>query len=131
MDDVIGVAGHERDIGCAPHDSIHGLTVLLQTFDLAEVAFSPLENLDQRVDEALGLDLEFLEDIAILLFHEITIRQEHPARQKETSMSHVPVRVSTLRGDQKVDFDAYIKINEKMVLYIRKGDSFRESAEMS
>lgn len=39
-------------------------------------------------------------------------------------MSHVPVRVSTLRGDQKVDFDAYIKINEKMVLYIRKGDSF-------
>lgn len=39
-------------------------------------------------------------------------------------MEFVPIRVSTLRGDQKVDFDAFVKINEKHVLYIRKGDSF-------
>lgn len=39
-------------------------------------------------------------------------------------MDFVPIRVSTLRGDQKVDFDAFVKINDKHVLYIRKGDSF-------
>jgi HD-GYP domain-containing protein (c-di-GMP phosphodiesterase class II) len=39
-------------------------------------------------------------------------------------MEHVPFRVSTLRGDQKVSFNAYVKINEKMILYIRQGDSF-------
>lgn len=39
-------------------------------------------------------------------------------------MSHLPIRVNTLRGDQKIDFDVYIKINDKMVLYLRKGDSF-------
>jgi putative nucleotidyltransferase with HDIG domain len=39
-------------------------------------------------------------------------------------MDYVSVRVSTLRGDQKINFDAYIKINEKMVLYLRRGDSF-------
>lgn len=39
-------------------------------------------------------------------------------------MEYVPVRVSTLRGDQQVEFDAYVKLNEKYVLYIRKGDSF-------
>ena len=39
-------------------------------------------------------------------------------------MAHIPVRVSTLRGDQPIDFDAYVKINEKYVLYLRKGDSF-------
>lgn len=39
-------------------------------------------------------------------------------------MQHVPIRVSTLRGDQKIDFDAYVKINEKHILYVRKGDSF-------
>src|SRR6185312_2386616 len=37
---------------------------------------------------------------------------------------YVPIRVSTLRGDQKIDFDAYLKINEKFVHYVRKGDSF-------
>ncbi len=37
---------------------------------------------------------------------------------------YVPIRVSTLRGDQKVDFDAYVKINEKFILYIKQGDSF-------
>jgi putative nucleotidyltransferase with HDIG domain len=40
------------------------------------------------------------------------------------AMDYVSVRVSTLRGDQKIDFNAYIKINDKMVLYLRRGDSF-------
>lgn len=39
-------------------------------------------------------------------------------------MDYVSIRVSTLRGDQKIDFDAYVRINDKMVLYLRKGDSF-------
>ncbi len=39
-------------------------------------------------------------------------------------MSHVSIRVSTLRGDQKIDFDAFVKINDKYLLYLRKGDSF-------
>ncbi|MNK01176.1 HD domain protein [compost metagenome] len=39
-------------------------------------------------------------------------------------MDYVSIRVSTLRGDQKIDFNAYVKINEKMVLYLRRGDSF-------
>ncbi len=36
----------------------------------------------------------------------------------------VPIRVSTLRGDQKIDFDSYVKINDKHLLYLKKGDSF-------
>lgn len=40
------------------------------------------------------------------------------------SNEHVPIRVSTLRGDQKIDFDAFVKINDKFILYLRKGDSF-------
>lgn len=43
---------------------------------------------------------------------------------KEMIMDYVPIRVSTLRGDQKIDFDTYIKINDKYILYLRKGDSF-------
>jgi uncharacterized domain HDIG len=39
-------------------------------------------------------------------------------------MDYVSIRVSTLRGDQKIDFNAYVKINDKMVLYLRRGDSF-------
>lgn len=39
-------------------------------------------------------------------------------------MSYLPIRVSTLRGDQKTDFDVYLKIGEKMILYVRTGDSF-------
>lgn len=39
-------------------------------------------------------------------------------------MDYVPIRVSTLRGDQPIDFDAFIKINDKYILYLRKGDSF-------
>lgn len=37
---------------------------------------------------------------------------------------YVSIRVSTLRGDQKIDFDAYLKIDEKWILYLRQGDSF-------
>ncbi|PIS11546.1 MAG: hypothetical protein COT73_03395 [Bdellovibrio sp. CG10_big_fil_rev_8_21_14_0_10_47_8] len=39
-------------------------------------------------------------------------------------MEYVPIRVSTLRGDQAIDFDAFLKINEKYILYLKKGDSF-------
>jgi putative nucleotidyltransferase with HDIG domain len=39
-------------------------------------------------------------------------------------MEYVSLRVSTLRGDQEISFDVYVKINEKMVLYLRRGDSF-------
>ncbi len=39
-------------------------------------------------------------------------------------MDYIPIRVSTLRGDQPIDFDAYIKINDKYILYVRRGDSF-------
>lgn len=39
-------------------------------------------------------------------------------------MSHTSIRVSTLRGDQKIDFDVFVRINEKMVHYLRRGDSF-------
>jgi putative nucleotidyltransferase with HDIG domain len=39
-------------------------------------------------------------------------------------MDYVSIRVSTLRGDQKIEFNAYIKINDKMILYLRRGDSF-------
>jgi len=37
---------------------------------------------------------------------------------------YVSIRVSTLRGDQKIDFNAYVKIDEKHILYLRNGDSF-------
>ena len=36
----------------------------------------------------------------------------------------VPIRVSTLRGDLKIPFDAYVLINSKPILLCRKGDSF-------
>lgn len=39
-------------------------------------------------------------------------------------MSYITVRVSTLRGDQKIGFNTYVKINEKMILYLKQGDSF-------
>jgi putative nucleotidyltransferase with HDIG domain len=47
---------------------------------------------------------------------------DEQARKKTDD--YVPIRVSTLRGDQKISFDAYLKINEKFVHYLRKGDSF-------
>lgn len=39
-------------------------------------------------------------------------------------MSHISIRVSTLRGDQKIEFDVFVKIADKMVHYLRRGDSF-------
>jgi transcriptional regulator of heat shock response len=39
-------------------------------------------------------------------------------------MDYISIRVSTLRGDQKINFDTFVKINDKMILYLRKGDSF-------
>ena len=39
-------------------------------------------------------------------------------------MEYTSIRVSTLRGDQKIEFDVYLRISEKMILYLRKGDSF-------
>ncbi len=39
-------------------------------------------------------------------------------------MEYVPIRVSTLRGDLKIDFNAFVKINDKYILYVRRGDSF-------
>ncbi|MBX3019200.1 MAG: HD domain-containing protein [Bdellovibrionaceae bacterium] len=39
-------------------------------------------------------------------------------------MNFLPIRVSTLRGDVPIDFNAYIKINDRYILYLRQGDSF-------
>lgn len=39
-------------------------------------------------------------------------------------MNHTSIRVSTLRGDQKTTFDVFVKINDKMIHYLRRGDSF-------
>ena len=39
-------------------------------------------------------------------------------------MTYVPIRVSVLRGDQKIGFDAFLEVNSKYILYLRKGDSF-------
>lgn len=38
--------------------------------------------------------------------------------------NYVPIRVSTLRGDQKISFDAYVRVAGKYILYCREGDSF-------
>ncbi|MCB0408331.1 MAG: HD domain-containing protein [Bdellovibrionales bacterium] len=43
------------------------------------------------------------------------------------SKDFVSIRVSTLRGDLKINFDAYIQIAGKQILYCRKGDSFEGS----
>ena len=39
-------------------------------------------------------------------------------------MNYVPIRVSTLRGDQKISFDVFIRINDKYIHYLKQGDSF-------
>ncbi|MBC7464434.1 MAG: HDIG domain-containing protein [Bdellovibrio sp.] len=39
-------------------------------------------------------------------------------------MDYVSIRTSTLRGDQKINFDAYVQIGAKMILYLNRGDSF-------
>jgi hypothetical protein len=33
-------------------------------------------------------------------------------------------RVCTLRGDQQINFDAFVQVAGKQILYLRKGDSF-------
>ncbi len=43
---------------------------------------------------------------------------------KQDLIEYIPFRVSTLRGDQKIDFNAYVRVNEKYILYVRQGDSF-------
>ena len=40
------------------------------------------------------------------------------------SDQHVPIRVSTLRGDQQITFDVYVRVAGKYILYCREGDSF-------
>ncbi len=39
-------------------------------------------------------------------------------------MEYVSIRTTTIRGDQKISFNAYMKLDGKMVLFLRKGDSF-------
>jgi putative nucleotidyltransferase with HDIG domain len=39
-------------------------------------------------------------------------------------MDYISIRVTTIRGDQKIGFDVYIKIHDKMILFLHKGDSF-------
>ncbi len=39
-------------------------------------------------------------------------------------MAYTSIRLSVLRGDQKIGFDAFVQIGEKHILYCRKGDSF-------
>ncbi len=39
-------------------------------------------------------------------------------------MGFAPIRISVLRGDQKIGFDCYIEVAGKQLLYLRKGDSF-------
>lgn len=40
-------------------------------------------------------------------------------------MEYIPVRVSTFRGDQPTQFDVFVRINEKYILYVRRGDNFK------
>lgn len=39
-------------------------------------------------------------------------------------MNYVPIRVSTLRGDEKILFDLYVALGERFVHYAREGSSF-------
>lgn len=39
-------------------------------------------------------------------------------------MDYISIRVTTIRGDQKIGFDVYIKISDRMILFLHKGDSF-------
>lgn len=39
-------------------------------------------------------------------------------------MNYISIRISTLRGDQKIGFNTYVKIDDKYVHYLKKGDSF-------
>jgi response regulator RpfG family c-di-GMP phosphodiesterase len=40
------------------------------------------------------------------------------------SDNHIPIRVSTLRGDNKISFNAYVKVAGKFILICREGESF-------
>ncbi|MBT4761360.1 MAG: HD domain-containing protein [Bdellovibrionaceae bacterium] len=42
----------------------------------------------------------------------------------EATNNYVPIRVSTLRGELKIPFNAYVRIANKHILYCRMGDSF-------
>jgi len=42
--------------------------------------------------------------------------------QRETDF--ISFRVSTLRGDQRIPFDAFVKVGGKYILFCREGDSF-------
>lgn len=44
-----------------------------------------------------------------------------------STQDYVSIRISTLRGDLKIPFDAYVKINQKFIVFCRKGDSFEGS----
>jgi len=39
-------------------------------------------------------------------------------------MKYISIRTSTIRGDQKIGFNTYVQIDEKTLLYLKKGDSF-------
>ena len=39
-------------------------------------------------------------------------------------MEYIPVRVSTLRGEQKIPFQLFVKIGAKHILYIKEGANF-------
>lgn len=41
-----------------------------------------------------------------------------------SATDYLPIRVSTLRGDLQISFDTYVLINQKYILFCRKGDSF-------
>lgn len=42
-------------------------------------------------------------------------------------MNHLPVRLTTLRGNQQVTFDVFLQINDAMILYVRRGDTFEST----
>ncbi|NJL24356.1 MAG: HD domain-containing protein [Calothrix sp. SM1_5_4] len=39
-------------------------------------------------------------------------------------MGYSSIRVSVLRGDQKIGFDVFVQVGTKHILYLRQGDSF-------
>ena len=43
----------------------------------------------------------------------------------------LPIRVSTLRGDLKIPFSAYVKVAGKHICFCREGDSFEGDERVS
>jgi HD-GYP domain-containing protein (c-di-GMP phosphodiesterase class II) len=39
-------------------------------------------------------------------------------------MEFFPIRTATLRGDQKIQFDVYVPVADRQIIYLRKGDAF-------